>query len=110
MTVPDGPGRSKTDSEGAQLTVPDRPGPSCFNSRKPKRHAGCILIHMLRHSAVLILLGLALARPVRAQERAERATIDSIRYDYQTVTDSNYLISHERDRIAVARGDRDNPY
>ena len=66
----------------------------------------------MRHRrAVFVLLGLmAAARPARAQEPRERATLDSIRANFQAVTDSNYLVSYERQRIGVARTDRDNPF
>src|SRR5262245_40351616 len=59
--------------------------------------------------AQLITLVLASA-PVlaRAQTPAERASLDSIRAVYAAVDDSSFLISKERDLIAVARVDRDN--
>ncbi len=47
---------------------------------------------------------------LRAQTPAERATLDSIRASFSSITDSTSLIQYERRRIAVARVDRDNPF
>src|SRR3954471_8698822 len=66
---------------------------------------------MTRHRVMFVVLGLlALARATRAQESRERASLDSVRAVFAAVTDSNYLVSYERQRIAVARQDRENPF
>src|SRR5690242_11050783 len=66
---------------------------------------------MIRARVVFVILGLVAAAPrAHAQERPERATLDSIRAVFGAVTDSAYLISYERQRIGVARADRDNPF
>ena len=57
-----------------------------------------------------LLFSVLLATPAPAQEPRERAVIDSLRASYQAVTDTNFLASAERQKIAVARTDRDNPY
>jgi GWxTD domain-containing protein len=65
---------------------------------------------MPTHRVLLLALGaLALARAARAQEPGERATLDSIRASVQTFADSGALAGYERQRISVARQDRDNP-
>ena len=52
----------------------------------------------------------AAAAPVRAQERAERASLDSIRASFAAMDDTTALAQREQQRIAVARTDRDNPF
>ena len=59
--------------------------------------------------AVSLVLGLA-GWPVlaAAQTPAERASLDSMRSSIGAITDSTTLVNRERQRIAVARTDRDN--
>lgn len=66
---------------------------------------------MPRHRLIVLLAaGLSsLPAATRAQTPAERSSLDSIRAVFAAVSDSNFLISLERQRIAVARADRDNP-
>ena len=67
---------------------------------------------MPRHRSVTLLAVaglLGLPASSRAQTPGERATLDSIRANFATVSDSAFLISLERQRIGVARADRDNP-
>lgn len=62
---------------------------------------------------VVALLTLALAgagAAARAQTPEERVRLDSIRTSFASVTDSSLLIERERERIAVARTDRDDPF
>ena len=63
-----------------------------------------------RHAGWLVLGLVAAVRVAHAQEPRERASLDSVRAVFAAVTDTNYLISYERQRIAVARQDRDNPF
>lgn len=61
-------------------------------------------------AVVPLLLCACLAPSLRAQVPGERATLDSIRARFEAVDDSSALIALERQRIAVARTDRDNPF
>jgi GWxTD domain-containing protein len=69
-----------------------------------------MIVSMLRFNrAHLLIIALAFSPALaHAQAPAERASIDSIRAVYAAVSDSGYLISHERELIQLARVDRDN--
>jgi len=57
----------------------------------------------------LVLVPLAVPRPVRAQSPAERAQIDSLRTVLTAEADSSALLAREQRRIAVARQNREDP-
>ncbi|HEY2805787.1 MAG TPA: hypothetical protein VGI92_08015 [Gemmatimonadales bacterium] len=64
----------------------------------------------MRRLTILLAALLAAAAPtVRAQQPAERASLDSMRTGFGAISDSMWLLNYERQRIAVARVDRDNP-
>jgi GWxTD domain-containing protein len=64
----------------------------------------------LRRSLVLAAVAASLAAGrARAQSPAERARLDSLRAAVEAVADSGVLLARERERIAVARQNRDDP-
>jgi len=63
-----------------------------------------------RLAATLALALAGAAAPASGQTPDERVRLDSIRAGFAEVTDSSLLIARERERIAVARVDRDDPF
>jgi GWxTD domain-containing protein len=66
-------------------------------------------IAVIRRGLLVAACALAPLGPALAQQPTERATLDSIRAAYEAQSDTALLIRQERERIAVARVDRDNP-
>jgi tetratricopeptide (TPR) repeat protein len=62
----------------------------------------------LRLLPAVLAVALGWAAPARAQSPAERGWLDSVRAELGTVTDSSALIQRERQRVAVARVQRDS--
>jgi len=68
---------------------------------------------MPRQHVILLLVIAALSGPGRvghAQTPAERVSLDSIRAAFAGVNDSAFLVSQERQKIAVARVNRDSVF
>ncbi len=63
---------------------------------------------VIRRGLLVAACALAPLGSARAQQPAERATLDSIRAACEAQPDSVWLIRREQERIAVARADRDN--
>jgi GWxTD domain-containing protein len=63
---------------------------------------------VIRRGLLVAACALAPLGSARAQQPAERATLDSIRAACEAQSDSVSLIRREQERIAVARADRDN--
>jgi tetratricopeptide (TPR) repeat protein len=64
----------------------------------------------MRIALVIGAAALLAAGALRAQEPAQRASLDSVREPFGAMSDTSALIARERERIAVARTDRDNPF
>jgi len=62
----------------------------------------------MRRPLLLLVAFCAAAPAVRAQEPAQRAWVDSVRAQLRTVTDSTALIRLERQKVSVARVQRDS--
>jgi GWxTD domain-containing protein len=63
---------------------------------------------MIRHGLLAFACALTPLGPALAQQPEERVSLDSIHAAYETQSDTAALIRHERERIAIARADRDN--